>query len=330
MARPPAGARARGRARRPVLATVLWLDRHEAEPPHLLAFAFGWGACVASLGALVLNTGASRLLDGAVGDVNEHVRRRGARSWRRCSRGWASCCCSCGSDGSSTASSTASCTRPSSASVRLPGERPLPRPRARRRPAGLPRRRVRAALPRLAVRAPAVHDGRRGGARDRRPPPVAGAPGRGALCSVSSSRRGPARALERLGELGVASFVELFLLLQVPVFAPPSRRRRGRARVRESRLIVRHLQVYARTGWLGESEVAVLASSRARRQARSGRRRRGGRAAAQAVREFQETVTELAFRRDRLRRGRWSPRAGGARPARAARPAAARGARPPA
>jgi hypothetical protein len=53
----------------PVLATVLWLDRHEAEPPHLLAFAFGWGACVASLGALVVNTGVAKVLDRAVGDV---------------------------------------------------------------------------------------------------------------------------------------------------------------------------------------------------------------------------------------------------------------------
>ena len=34
-----------------VVPAFLWLDRFEAEPTRLLAFAFGWGALVASAGA---------------------------------------------------------------------------------------------------------------------------------------------------------------------------------------------------------------------------------------------------------------------------------------
>lgn len=41
----------------PVYVTLaLWLDRFEAEPAHLLGRAFGWGATVAFLTSLVLNT----------------------------------------------------------------------------------------------------------------------------------------------------------------------------------------------------------------------------------------------------------------------------------
>lgn len=39
----------------------LWLDRYEPEPVKYLAFCFGWGACVATAIALVVNTATSRL-----------------------------------------------------------------------------------------------------------------------------------------------------------------------------------------------------------------------------------------------------------------------------
>ncbi|MGC9670099.1 PrsW family intramembrane metalloprotease [Planosporangium sp. 12N6] len=39
----------------------LWLDRYEPEPVKYLAFCFGWGACVATGVALVVNTVASKL-----------------------------------------------------------------------------------------------------------------------------------------------------------------------------------------------------------------------------------------------------------------------------
>jgi protease PrsW len=38
----------------PVIAAYLWLDRYEPEPVPLLVLAFGWGACVATAAALVL------------------------------------------------------------------------------------------------------------------------------------------------------------------------------------------------------------------------------------------------------------------------------------
>ncbi len=38
----------------PLVACFMWLDRYEPEPLSLLGFAFGWGALVASTGALVL------------------------------------------------------------------------------------------------------------------------------------------------------------------------------------------------------------------------------------------------------------------------------------
>jgi protease PrsW len=38
----------------PVVASYLWLDRYEPEPLWLLGFAFGWGALVATAGALIL------------------------------------------------------------------------------------------------------------------------------------------------------------------------------------------------------------------------------------------------------------------------------------
>jgi len=40
----------------PLIATFLWLDRYEPEPPRLLLLAFGWGALVATAAALILQT----------------------------------------------------------------------------------------------------------------------------------------------------------------------------------------------------------------------------------------------------------------------------------
>lgn len=49
----------------PLLAYFAWLDRYEPEPKGLLLFAFGWGAAVATLGSLVLNTASILVLDAA-------------------------------------------------------------------------------------------------------------------------------------------------------------------------------------------------------------------------------------------------------------------------
>ena len=48
-----------------VMAAVLWVDRWEREPWQALAVAFGWGASVSVLVALVLNTGAMVAMVGA-------------------------------------------------------------------------------------------------------------------------------------------------------------------------------------------------------------------------------------------------------------------------
>ncbi len=52
----------------PILVlALLWLDRYEPEPWHFLAFTFGWGAFVATLAALVINTTGSELVKGITG-----------------------------------------------------------------------------------------------------------------------------------------------------------------------------------------------------------------------------------------------------------------------
>lgn len=48
----------------PVVAAFLWVDRWEPEPAKLLWLAFGWGACVATIAALAINDTAE-----AVGDL---------------------------------------------------------------------------------------------------------------------------------------------------------------------------------------------------------------------------------------------------------------------
>ncbi|MDZ4864804.1 MAG: PrsW family intramembrane metalloprotease [Gemmatimonadota bacterium] len=56
----------------PLLAFFGWLDRYEPEPRGYLVFAFGWGAAVATLGSLVINSTSIYLLDTA-GRDSEYV-----------------------------------------------------------------------------------------------------------------------------------------------------------------------------------------------------------------------------------------------------------------
>jgi RsiW-degrading membrane proteinase PrsW (M82 family) len=285
----------------PVLATVVWLDRHEAEPPHLLAFAFGWGACVASLGALVLNTGVSRLLDRAVGDVTntsvfvapvveEVLKGLGVLvlllKQRRQFDGVV--------DGIVYAAFVGV------GFAYLENVLYLGRALGDDQPASF----VVVFVLRCLV-SPFAHPlftmavgvGLGVAARHRSPLYRVGAPVLGLVVAVVLHALWNASAGS-----GAATFIEVFLLLQVPVFAAAVAVALA-ARVREARLISRHLQVYVRTGWLGEAEVSMIASGRGRRRARSVASEVGGRAAVRAVRDFQETAIELAFRRDRMRRG---------------------------
>lgn len=53
----------------PLVAVFVWLDRHEPEPRGLLLFAFGWGASVATAGALILSLPPTLVVEAAGGDA---------------------------------------------------------------------------------------------------------------------------------------------------------------------------------------------------------------------------------------------------------------------
>ncbi|UVS76648.1 hypothetical protein Actkin_00342 [Actinokineospora sp. UTMC 2448] len=54
----------------PVVAAFLWIDRWEPEPARLLWLAFGWGACVAAITALLINNTAEAVGDMLLGKGN--------------------------------------------------------------------------------------------------------------------------------------------------------------------------------------------------------------------------------------------------------------------
>lgn len=54
----------------PVVAVFLWMDRWEPEPARLLWLAFGWGACVATITALLINNTAEAVGDLVLGKGN--------------------------------------------------------------------------------------------------------------------------------------------------------------------------------------------------------------------------------------------------------------------
>lgn len=51
----------------PVVWAFLWVDRWEPEPARTLLFAFLWGACVAALTALIINSSAALVADSVLG-----------------------------------------------------------------------------------------------------------------------------------------------------------------------------------------------------------------------------------------------------------------------
>lgn len=75
------------------------------------------------------------------------------------------------------------------------------------------------------------------------------------------------------------------------------------ARGREGQLVRRQLQPELSAGWLTPGELEMLASVRARRGALARVGATGGGAARKALRAAQEAATELAFHRDRAERG---------------------------
>jgi RsiW-degrading membrane proteinase PrsW (M82 family) len=102
---------------------------------------------------------------------------------------------------------------------------------------------------------------------------------------------------------GLRGFLGIYLLVQVPIFLAAV----GFAlwmRRREARLVTRHLQVYAASGWFTPAEVAMLGSMGERRRARAWAQSVGGSTGRRAMAGFQAAATELAFLRDRQLRSR--------------------------
>ena len=99
--------------------------------------------------------------------------------------------------------------------------------------------------------------------------------------------------------LGGSGYLTIYFLVEVPIFLAFiglivwTRRREGR-------LIGRFLQPYADAGWLSESEVAMLGSMGRRREARVWARANAGTQGLAAMREFQDSASELALLRHRM------------------------------
>jgi len=96
--------------------------------------------------------------------------------------------------------------------------------------------------------------------------------------------------------LGVYAVVMLPLFVSMILLVVWQRRR-------EQRTVAGQLPGFAEAGWIAPSEVPLLASLAGRRGWRAAVRRRSGKGAAKAVAEYQAAVTELAFLRSRIGRG---------------------------
>jgi RsiW-degrading membrane proteinase PrsW (M82 family) len=285
----------------PVVVVYLWLDRYEAEPTSLLVFTFAWGAAVATLGALVVNTASSEVIRSAGGDptsaaflvapfVEEAL--KGAALLlvlllrRREFDGVVDGLVYAGMVGIGFAF--------------VENILYLGRTFAEAGPGG--------AIVVFVVRcfvSPFAHPlftsatgvGLGIAARTRNPLIRVLAPLAGYVVAVLLHG-----AWNLSASKGLSGFVTVYVVVQLPIFM-------GFvllavvARHREGRLISRHLAVYAGTGWLAAAEVAMLSSVSSRRDARGWAERTGGRVAKRAMRDFQEMASELAFLRERMIRG---------------------------
>jgi RsiW-degrading membrane proteinase PrsW (M82 family) len=106
--------------------------------------------------------------------------------------------------------------------------------------------------------------------------------------------------------VGGEAFFVVYVLIMVPLFLTMVvvvvwQRRR------ERRIVTDQLPGFARAGWIAPSEVELLSSLAGRRGWRAAVRQRSGKAAAKAVADYQSAVTELAFLRARMSRGKVGP-----------------------
>ncbi|WP_343946518.1 PrsW family intramembrane metalloprotease, partial [Pseudonocardia zijingensis] len=297
----------------PVVATFLWIDRWEPEPPRTLLAAFLWGACFAALTALLINSSASAVVDQALGReqadlfgavavapvVEEAVKGAflvGMLVFRR--REF---------DGVVDGIVYAGLVAAGFAFT----ENILYLGRAFTEDVGIGQ--VGAVLGVLVLRgvlSPFAH------------PLFTAMIGIGAgIASRSTSVAtrvvavavgyAVAVALHSLWNTsatvnGGGIFFVVYAFVMVPMFVALVlvvvwQRRR------EQRIVTAQLPAFAAAGWIVPSEVQLLSSLAGRQGWRAAVRRRSGRRVAKAVAEYQAAVTELAFLRDRLARGTAGP-----------------------
>ncbi|WP_092529708.1 PrsW family intramembrane metalloprotease [Amycolatopsis arida] len=101
---------------------------------------------------------------------------------------------------------------------------------------------------------------------------------------------------------GATTFLDVYFLIMVPMFVGVLLLVLWQRR-REQRIVAAALPAMAEARWIARSEVELLASLRGRRRWRRQARRESGRRAARAVADYQAGVTELAFLRRNLRLG---------------------------
>jgi RsiW-degrading membrane proteinase PrsW (M82 family) len=298
----------------PVVAAFLWMDRWEPEPPRLLLVAFLWGACFATLAALVLNSVAEAFASLTLGDasaafgavfvapvVEESLKGSfllGLFWFRR--REFDGIL-----DGIVYAGLVAAGFAFTENILYL--GRAFTEGASTGQSGG-----VLAVLILRGVFSPFAH------------PLFTSMSGIG-LGIAANARNGIVRILAPLGGYllavtlhgvwnGSASFadgqglVSVYLLIMVPLFffiilLIAYQRRR------EQRIIAAELPGFAAAGWIAPSEVGLLQSLAGRRGWRRAVQQRSGAGAAKAVYEYQGAITELAFLRHKMSRGSVGPEA---------------------
>jgi protease PrsW len=296
----------------PVVWAFLWVDRWEPEPPRTLLFAFLWGACVAALSALLINSSAVLIVDEVLGQgsgdvlgatiiapiVEEGVKGAfvvGLLIFRR--REFDGIV-----DGVVYAGITAAGFAFTENIIYFgrafteAGE-------------GTPAAAVLATFILRGVLSPFAHPlftamtgigvGIAAGSRSRALGAVAIVGGYVLAVILhalwnSSTQLGP-------------GFFGVYLLIMLPLFAGLIGLVMWQRR-RERDVLARQMPGFAAAGWVAPSEVPLLSSLAGRRQWRLAVRRRSGGAAARAVEDYQHAVTELAFLRARAERGALEPR----------------------
>ncbi len=297
----------------PVVATFLWVDRWEPEPPVRLLMAFGWGACFAALSALLINSGAALIADEVLGRgsgdvigavavapfVEEAVKGAfvvGLLIFRR--REF---------DGIVDGIVYAGLVAAGFAFTEnvLYIGRAFTEDSVIGQSGG-----VLAVLLLRGVLSPFAHPlftsmigiGAGIAANSRSVPVRIIAVTVGYLVAVALHAlwNGSATLFGGAVFFGVYAFVMVPLFVALIAVVVWQRRR-------EQRTVTDQLPGFAQAGWIAPSEIPLLSSLAGRRGWRAAVRRRSGRKAAKAVSDYQAAVTELAFLQARLARGSVGP-----------------------